>query len=105
MALGSANKDKGADSNMYRHVEQAGLIQVTQQTWVSWVENVTALPENWLIPTGGDHLGAYIMDLSNDPNPYNDAQGQPLAMSTIIKDSVSSLDVYGNLDLCNSVAI
>ena len=26
--------------------EQAGLIQVTQQTWVSWVDNVTALPEN-----------------------------------------------------------
>ena len=39
------------------------------------------------------------MDLSNNPNPYNDTQGQPLAMLAIIKDSVSSLDVYGNLDL------
>ena len=39
------------------------------------------------------------MDLSDDPNLYNDAQGQPLAMSAIIKDSVGSLDVYDNLDL------
>ena len=67
--------------------DSEGRIWITRQLTCRKLVTLTSIPSCWTVPQPGEEV-VYLLDLSDDAQEWNDANGDLLSMAGIIKSQV-----------------